>query len=169
MSDLIVRDTSAPVIEQSQEALNFADVTMPTADADFTTRETHNENDLSGYEGKNATFTKTTVHDVNEGLDGDDTMPERYILQDSSMKGSKVGGAYFQDDVAGYATTLANNAQVAAKNHLGAAQPATYLNSTKAGDKQLMPDDIDLPKPKGKIKMQYDNNSIKIPSADFIN
>lgn len=169
MSDLIVRDTSAPVIEQSQEALNFADITMPTTDADFTTRETHNENDISGHTGKNATFTKTTVHDVNEGLNGDDTTPDRYILQDSSMKGSKVSGTHFQDDVAGYATALANNAKVAAKNRLGKEQPAYYLNTTKAGEKQLMPCDIDLPKPTGTIKMQYDNDSIKIPSADFIN
>lgn len=167
MSDFIVRDTSNPTIEQSQEALNFADVTMPTADADFRTRETHNENDVSGYTGKNATFTKYTVHDTNEGLNGDDTHPE-HPLQDDDNYGSKVGGEHFQDDVAGYATALANNTQVRAKNHLGAALPATYLNTTKAGEKQLMPCDIDLPKPTGKIKMDYDNKSIKIPSSDYV-
>ncbi len=167
MSDLIVRQTSNPVIEQSAEALNPAEITMPAADADFTTRETHNENDSSGYTGKNATFTKSTVHDTNENFNGDDTHPQ-HPLQDSDNYGSKVGGAHFQDDVAGYATALANNAQVRAKNHLGAAQPATYLNTTKSGEKQLMPCDIDLPKPTGKIKTQFDNQSMKVPSSDFI-
>lgn len=197
MSDLIIGNTSNPTIEQSQEAFNPAQVTMPQADMDFTTRETHNENDLSGHTGKNATFTKTTVHDTNENINGDDTHPE-HPLQDDDRYGSKVGGEHFQDDVAGYATKLANNEKVRSKVHLGDAQPASHLweksygdfnltgldgytrdrETPKSSDLQLMPMDIDLPKPikrigklyykPNNIKTEYDNQSIRVPSDGFI-
>ena len=170
MSDLIVRQTSNPAIEQSAEAFNPAEVTMPAADADFTTRETHNENDLSGHTGKNADYSNTAQHQINEGFNGDDTTPEKHILQDDCNYGSKPGGEHFVDNVAGYAKALSDNAAVRAKvDTMPLSSPQRYVTGgSDFSELQSMPCDIDLPKPHGTIKMHQDNAGIKMPTGSFI-